>query len=153
MLDNYLHAIALGSTDAMYELAVLYLNNHYGEENRASGLTLLTQAASAEHSDAAMFLAHLYYTGDLVDQDLDQARTHYVQAAELENNFARKSYARFLLDRSIEQEVTPDSIRSLLSASRLMISSSTCEAQGSSAASASQSASADSRDARRLSAG
>lgn len=107
VLDNYLHAIALGSTDAMYELAVLYLNSHYGEENRASGVTLLNQAASAQHDDAAMFLAHLYYTGDLVERDLDQARAFYVQAAELENDFARRSYARFLLDRSIEQEGDP----------------------------------------------
>ncbi len=110
VLENYLHAIALGSTDAMYELAVLYLNNHYGEENRASGVTLLNQAADTGHDDAAMFLAHLYYTGDMVDQDLDQARAYYVQAAELENDFARRSYARFLLDRSIEQEGDPRAI-------------------------------------------
>ncbi len=110
VLDNYLHAIALGSTDAMYELAVLYLNNHYGEENRASGVTLLTQAAEAEHSDAAMFLAHLYYTGDMVERDLDRARGYYVQAAELDNDFARRSYARFLLDRSIEQDGDPRAI-------------------------------------------
>lgn len=107
VLENYLHAIALGSTDAMYELAVLYLNNHYGEENRASGVTLLRQAAGAGHSDAATFLAHLYYTGDLVDRDLDRAREYYVQAAELGNDFARRSYARFLLDRSIEQDGDP----------------------------------------------
>ncbi len=107
VLENYLHAIALGSTDAMYELAVLYLNNHYGEENRASGVTLLTQAAEARHDDAAMFLAHLYYTGDIVEKDLDRAREYYVQAAELENDFARRSYARFLLDRSIDQEGDP----------------------------------------------
>jgi TPR repeat protein len=110
VLENYLHAIALGSTDAMYELAVLYLNNHYGEENRASGVTLLNQAAGAEHSDAAMFLAHLYYTGDLVERDLERARGYYVQSAELENDFARRSYARFLLDRSIEQEGDPRAI-------------------------------------------
>jgi len=111
VLENYLHAIALGSTDAMYELSVLYLNNHYGEENRASGVTLLKQAASAEHSDAAMFLAHLYYTGDVVEQDLDLARDYYVQASELDNDFARRSYARFLLDRSIEQAPDPRAIQ------------------------------------------
>jgi TPR repeat protein len=110
VLENYLHAIALGSTDAMYELSVLYLNNHYGEENRASGVTLLKQAASADHSDAAMFLAHLYYTGDVVDQDLDLARSYYVQASELGNAFARRSYARFLLDRSIDQAPDPRAV-------------------------------------------
>jgi TPR repeat protein len=107
VLENYLHAIALGSTDAMYALAVLYLNNHYGEENRASGVTLLTQAAEANHSDAAMFLAHLNYTGEVVEKDLDKARAYYAQAAEQDNPFARRSYARFLLDRSIEQEADP----------------------------------------------
>lgn len=107
VLENYLHAIALGSTDAMYELAVLYLNNHYGEENRASGITLLTQAAATEHSDAAIYLAHVYYSGEGVDQDLDQARNYYVLASELDNNFARRSYARFLLDRTIEQDPDP----------------------------------------------
>ncbi len=107
VLDNYLHAIALGSTDAMYALAVLYLNNHFGEENRASGVTLLTQAAEADHSDAAMFLGHLYYTGDTVEQDLARARSYYGQASALDNPFARRSYARFLLDRSIEQEPDP----------------------------------------------
>jgi TPR repeat protein len=110
VLDNYLHAIALGSTDAMYELAVLYLNNHYGEENRASGVTLLQQAASAEHSDAAVFLAHLYYTGDLVERDLERARAYYIQAAELDNDFAIRSYARFLLDRSVEPAPDPQVI-------------------------------------------
>ncbi|MFV2089807.1 MAG: hypothetical protein ACC642_04055, partial [Pseudomonadales bacterium] len=94
-------------TDAMYALAVLYLNSHYGEENRASGVTLLTQAAEAEHSDSAMFLAHLYYSGDMVDRDLAKARSYYVQAAELDNAFAQRSYARFLLDRSADQTSDP----------------------------------------------
>lgn len=110
VLENYLHAIALGSTDAMYALAVLYLNNHYGEENVSSGVTLLTQAAEAGHSDAAMFLAHLYYTGDVLERDLDRARAYYVQAAELDNAFARRSYARFLLDRNAGQEADPRAI-------------------------------------------
>lgn len=107
VLENYLHAIALGSTDAMYALAVLYLNNQYGEENRSSGVTLLTQAADQEHSDAAVFLAHLYYTGDVVDQDLAKARTYYIKSSELDNDFGRRGYARFLLDRSTEQPADP----------------------------------------------
>jgi TPR repeat protein len=107
VLDNYLHAIALGSTDAMYALGVLYLNSSFGEENKPSGLTLLNQAADADHSDAAMFLAHLYYTGEMVERDLTKARSYYVQSCELDNAFARRSYARFLLDRSAEQPPDP----------------------------------------------
>ena len=107
VLENYLHAIALGSTDAMYALAVLYLNGQYGEENRSSGVTLLSQAAAANHAEAAMFLAHLYYTGDVVDQDLSRARDYYVQACQLDSDFAVRSYARFLLDRSAAQQPDP----------------------------------------------
>ena len=107
VLENYLHAIALGSTDAMYALGVLYINSHYGEENEASGVTLLKQAANADHSDAAMFLAHLYYVGELVERDLSLARAYYVQASELGNTFAQRSYARFLLDRNTEQDPDP----------------------------------------------
>ena len=97
VLENYLHAIALGSSDAMYALGVLYLNGHYGEDNIPSGVPLLTQAADADHSDAAMFLAHMHYTGEAVDKDLDRAADYYVRASELDNRFARRAYARFLL--------------------------------------------------------
>jgi TPR repeat protein len=97
VLENYLHAIALGSSDAMYALGVLYLNSHYGEDNIASGIPLLNQAADANHSDAAMFLAHMHYTGEAVEKDLDRAAFFYVRASELENPFARRAYARFVL--------------------------------------------------------
>ena len=97
VLENYLHAIALGSSDAMYALGVLYLNEHYGKDNIVSGVPLLNQAADANHSDAAMFLAHMYYTGEAVEKDLERAAAFYVRASELENPFAQRAYARFLL--------------------------------------------------------
>jgi len=107
VMDNYLHAVALGSADAMYFLGVLYLNGHYGEDNVSSGLPLLEQAASLDHPDAAMFLAHLYYTGEQVERDLSVARDYYAQSAALGNPFARRSYARFLLDRDAGQDGDP----------------------------------------------
>ncbi|MFP6836573.1 MAG: tetratricopeptide repeat protein [Pseudomonadales bacterium] len=107
VLENYLHAVALGSTDAMYALGVLYLNEHYGPDNKSSGVPLLKQAAELEHSDAAMFLAHMHYTGEAVERDLDAASTYYVQSSELENAFARRAYARFLL---AEQRADPRAI-------------------------------------------
>jgi TPR repeat protein len=103
VMDNYLYAIALGSSDAMYALGVLYLNGHYGEENKITGVPLLTQASEAGHSDATMFLAHLHYVGEVVEKDLEVARRHYTQAAELGNAYAQRSYARFLLDRDASQ--------------------------------------------------
>jgi TPR repeat protein len=107
VLENYLHAIALGSADAMYALGVLYLNDHYGEENQASGVTLLKQAADMNLSDASMFLGHLYYAGEVVDRNLDEARSYYVEASELDNAFARRAYARFLLDPDTAQPGDP----------------------------------------------
>lgn len=107
VLENYLHAIALGSGDAMYALGVLYLNGNFGEENESSGVTLLKQAAEMPHSNAAMFLGHLHYTGDLIDQDLPSARLYYVQASELDNPIAQRSYARFLLDPEAAQKADP----------------------------------------------
>tara|TARA_A100001037_G_scaffold40578_1_gene31669 strand:+ start:19120 stop:20739 length:1620 start_codon:yes stop_codon:yes gene_type:complete len=97
VLENYLHAIALGSVDAMYALGVLYLNTHYGDENVLSGVPLLKQAAESGHSDAAMFLAHMHYTGEAVQKDTQLAATYYIQASDLGNPFARRAYARFLL--------------------------------------------------------
>jgi len=107
VMENYLHAIALGSTDAMYALAILYLNEHYGKENQASGVTLLKQAAQLSSAEAATFLAQLYYAGQIVERNLDTARSYYVQAAELDNAFAIRSYARFLLDPDSAQAPDP----------------------------------------------
>ena len=110
VLQNYLHAVALGSADAMYALGVLYLNNHYGDENKSSGVPLLQQAAGVDHSDAALFLGHMHYTGEEVDKDGAKARSYYAQAAELNNPFARRSYARFLLDITTDQPPDPRAI-------------------------------------------
>lgn len=110
VMENYLHAIALGSTEAMYALGVLYLNGHYGDENKVSGVSLLQQASELEHSESTMFLAHLHYSGEVVDKDLDRARSYYARAAELGNAFARNSYARFLLDRSVDQPGDPRAV-------------------------------------------
>lgn len=107
VLENYLHAVALGSADAMYALGVLYMNEHYGAENRDSGVPLLRQAADLEHSDAAMLLAHMHYTGEGVERDLDRAAAYYVASAERGNEFARRSYARFLLAEAREDPRAP----------------------------------------------
>lgn len=110
VMENYLHAIALGSADAMYALGVLYLNGHYGDENKVSGIPLLEQAADLDHAEATMFLAHLHYAGEVVDKNLVSARSYYAEAADLGNPFARKSYARFLLDREAGQQGDPRAI-------------------------------------------
>jgi TPR repeat protein len=97
VMDNYLHAIALGSSDAMYALAVLYLGGQFGEENETSAIPLLKQAGDLDHSESLLYLGHLYYAGDRVERSLREADDYFVQAASLDNTQARLSYARFLM--------------------------------------------------------
>ncbi len=96
-LENYLHAIALGSTDSMYTLAGLYLNDFYGAENRDAAVPLLRQAGELGHAEALMYLAHLYNTGQHVDADRAEAISYFEKAATLENSYAAINYARFLI--------------------------------------------------------
>ena len=64
-LDSYMQAIALGSTEAMYNLANLYISNYYGEENAEAALPLLEQAAALGADQAPINIV------------LDQATVHW----------------------------------------------------------------------------
>ncbi|MDA1075380.1 MAG: tetratricopeptide repeat protein [Proteobacteria bacterium] len=97
VMDNYLHAIGLGSSDAMYALAVLYLGGNFGEENEPSAIPLLKQAGDLDHSESLLYLGHLYYAGDKVEQSLSSAEAYFVRSAELDNQQAQLSYARYLM--------------------------------------------------------
>ena len=96
-LDNYLQAIALGSSEAMYALGALYLSGAFGGDNADSAIPLLKQAAKLDNSDALLYLAHLHYAGNKVAQDRQQAEDYFVRAAALNNEAARLSYARYLM--------------------------------------------------------
>lgn len=102
VLDNYLHAIALGSDEAMLRLGTLYIGGVYGEDNVASGLPLLEQADTLGNADAAMYLGHLYYAGDTVERDIERADGYYRRGAENGNVRTRATYVRFLLDDDAE---------------------------------------------------
>lgn len=97
VMENYLHAIALGSRDAMYALGSLYLTGAFGEDNEASGVPLLEQAGDLGHSDALHYLAHLYYAGDGVERDTARAGVYFIRSAALSNAAARLGYARYLI--------------------------------------------------------
>ena len=97
VMENYLHAIALGSSDAMYALGSLYLAGAFGADNVASGLPLLEQAGQLEQSHALLYLAHLYYAGGAVERDLAQAETYFIRSAALHNPAAKLDYARYLV--------------------------------------------------------
>jgi TPR repeat protein len=96
-LENYLHAIALGSTDSMYSLAGLYLNDFYGVENRDAAIPLLRQAGELGHAESLLYLAHLYNVGQQVDADRAKAILYFEKAASLANPRATINYARFLI--------------------------------------------------------
>jgi len=95
-LDNHLHAIALGSTDSMYTLANLYINDYYGEENRSAAIPLLQQAGKLGHAESLLYLGYLYNIGREVDQSITKATQYFEQAAALDNPQAILSYGRFL---------------------------------------------------------
>ncbi len=95
-LENHMHAIALGSTESMYTLANLYLNNYFGEDNRAAGLPLLRKAGNLGHTESLIYLGHLYNNGKEVEQDVAQADTYFSRAAANDDPQALLNYGRFL---------------------------------------------------------
>ena len=95
-LENHMHAIALGSSESMFVLANLYLNDYYGEENRSAGVALLKQAADLDHVESILYLGHLHNAGSQVPKDADLALGYYERAAELESEQGVLSYARFV---------------------------------------------------------
>lgn len=95
-LENHMQAIALGSTESMYTLANLYLNDYYGEENRGAGVPLLQQAGELGHTESLIYLGHLFSLGKEVTKDLDQAGQYFQQAAEQDDPEAILSYGRFV---------------------------------------------------------
>ena len=104
-LENYLHAIAAGSDEAMFALGGLYLDATFGEENIASGISLLQQAADLDNTSAMLWLAHLYANGTYVEKDRERAERYFRQAAALGDDRARVQYVRFLLTPGAEQPV------------------------------------------------
>lgn len=109
-LEHYLHAVAVGSDEAMFALGGLYLDGDYGADNVASGAALLKQAAGLENTDAMVWLAHLHSVGTHVDLDLDAAADYYRRACSLGDTRARLQYARFLLIHSEQREFDPDAV-------------------------------------------
>ncbi len=97
VMENYLHAIALGSTDAMFALGGLYLAGAFGADNVVSGPPLLEQAGELDHSDALLYLAHLHYSGEVVEQNAARAEAFFIGSAALGNRQAMLGYARYLV--------------------------------------------------------
>jgi TPR repeat protein len=97
VLEQYLHAIAVGSDEAMFALAGLYLDGDYGENNIDSGVALLKQAAELQNPNALMWLGQLSIDGTHVPKDPAAAKAYFKSAAATGDTHARLQYARFLL--------------------------------------------------------
>lgn len=97
VLEQYLHAIAVGSDEAMFTLAGLYLDGAYGEENIESGKALLMQAADLGNPNALMWLGHMHTEGTQVAKDPALAQDYYKRAALTGDTRARLQYTRYLL--------------------------------------------------------
>jgi hypothetical protein len=106
-LEQYLHAVALGSDEAMFSLGGLYLEGVYGEENTTSGVALLQQAADLDNTDALLWLGHLHTDGTHVEKSDDKAAAYFTRAAELGDDRAMISYARFCFTRAAERPYDP----------------------------------------------
>jgi TPR repeat protein len=107
VLEQYLHAIAVGSDEAMFALAGLYLDGAYGDENVESGVALLKQAAELNNPNALMWLGHLHTEGTQVPKDEALALTFFKRAAETGDTRARLQYARYLLAQDSTHEFDP----------------------------------------------
>ena len=108
MLDNYTHAIALGSDEAMFALGSIYLSGEFGDDNKTSGIALLEQAAEIDNESSALLLAHMHYRGEIVDKNLATAENYFHKAADVGGRRSRMQYARFLFDPKNERAFTDD---------------------------------------------
>jgi TPR repeat protein len=107
VLEQYLHAIAVGSDEAMFALAGLYLDGAYGEENIASGVALLQQAAELDNPNALMWLGQLSIDGTHVPEDQAAAESYFQRAAATGDTRARLQYARYLLTLDADHPFDP----------------------------------------------
>jgi TPR repeat protein len=58
------------------------------EDNHERMLRCLEQAAAQDHPDALYYLGSLYYSSDVVQQDLNRAQEYFQRAAAQGNNEA-----------------------------------------------------------------
>jgi TPR repeat protein len=111
VLEQYLHAIAMGSDEAMFSLAGLYIDGDYGEENVESGIALLKQAAELNNPNALMWLGQLSLDGSHVPKDAALAESYFKRAAETGDPRARVQYARYLLTLDPDHSFDPQAHR------------------------------------------
>jgi TPR repeat protein len=87
-------------------LANLYINDFYGEDNRAAAIPLLRQAGELGHADALLYLGYLHNAGREVKQSPEIAADYFAQAAALNNTQAIINYGRFIATEAAGEHLT-----------------------------------------------
>ncbi len=102
-VENYVRAISVGSDEAMYMLAVLYLRDQLGPDKLHAGIDLMEQASALENTQALIYLGQLYFDGRQIERNLEKTANYFLQAAELDDDYAKLQYARFLMHPDVER--------------------------------------------------
>ena len=62
------------------------------------------------NKEAAMYLGHMYYSGESVERDLARANAYYRRGAEAGDVRTRSTYLRFLLDDDAVDFASPEAV-------------------------------------------
>ena len=104
--ENYQHAIALGSSNAMTELGILYIRGEYGENKISEGRNLLTEASENGNPLSTYVLARIHDQFSKTKDDQKLAISLYKRAADLGHTDAKLAYASYTISQKIKDERT-----------------------------------------------
>lgn len=108
-IDNHVKAIGLGSTESMYTLGRLLLEDSNmpaidkgtaptisPQTKKDRAVDLLEQAGALGHAESLLYLASQYQRGTLLPANENRANRLFAEAANLRNSKAVISYARYI---------------------------------------------------------
>lgn len=108
-MDNHIKAVELGSTESMYTLGRLLLEDSKGQGDgpqQGRALEFLQRAGTLGHAESYLYLANQYQRGLLVEKNENLANRYFAQAADLRNPKAIISYARYIVASPNRQSQT-----------------------------------------------
>lgn len=119
-IDNHIAAIELGSTESMYTLGRLLLEDsakapleHTSgvimnpQRKIAGAIELLEQAGALGYAEAYLYLARQSQRGDYLAASADSTNAYFAKAAELKNPGAIIRYARYIASSPEQSAKTP----------------------------------------------
>lgn len=122
-IDNHIAAIGLGSTESMFTLGRLLLEDSaqpapteyapivLDPARKTNGaIDLLEQAGALGYAEAYIYLGRQYQRGDYVEANESLANSYFAKAAELKNPRAIIRYARYIAsspEQSAKTQIIP----------------------------------------------